>query len=232
VQLTVRDAAKLLGVTERQLYGFIDGGEIPFFRINDQYRFNQTELLEWAMTRRLSLSNAFFATEESARLPGPRLARALGAGGVFHDVPGSDRDSVLREVVARIPLATDEDRELIFGILIAREACGSTGVGDGIAIPHVRSPVVSGTSSGSITLCTLRQPVQFGAADQQPVHTLFSIVSPTIETHLQLLGRLATALHDAGFRDAVLGRALFPEIISQAERLDRAAAAEAESRPP
>jgi PTS system nitrogen regulatory IIA component len=224
VQLTVRDAAALLRLSERQLYGLIDDGEIPFFRVDDQVRFNQTELLEWAMTRRMPVSSDFFAGEASAASPGPSLGRSLAAGGIHHGVPGADRDSALREVVARMPLSTEEDRELIFGILLAREACGSTGVGDGIAIPHVRSPIVSGTSAGSVTLCTLQQPVQFGALDGHPVHTLFSIVSPTIQSHLQLLGRVASALHDAGFRSAVLRRAPAAAILREAERLDTSSA--------
>lgn len=223
MQLTVRDAAALLKISERELYGLIDDGEIPFFRVHDQVRFNQTELLEWAMTRRMPVSSAFFEGEASAAAPGPGLARALAAGGIHHGVPGADRDAALREVVARMPLSTEDDRELIFGILLAREACGSTGVGDGIAIPHVRSPIVSGTSAGSVTLCTLQQPVQFGALDGQPVHTLFSIVSPTIQSHLVLLGRVASALHDALFRGAVLRRAPAAELLREAERLDAAA---------
>ena len=49
---------------------------------------------------------------------------------------------MLRAVVARMPLADEGDRELLLDVLLAREAMGSTGVGDGIAIPHVRNPVV------------------------------------------------------------------------------------------
>ncbi len=230
MQLTVRDAAAILRISERKLYGLVDDGEIPHFRANDQVRFNQTELLEWAMTRRLPISSAFFEGEESGAAPGLSLARALAAGGIHHGVPGADRDAALREVVARMPLETQDDREMILGILLAREACGSTGVGDGIAIPHVRSPIVDGTSAGAVTLCTLQQPVQFGALDGQPVHTLFSIVSPTIQSHLMLLGRVATALHDGGFRGAVLRRAPAGELLREAERLDAAAGAHPSER--
>ena len=226
VQLTARDAAALLGITERQIYGYIDDGEIPFFRVQDQYRFNRTELLEWALTRRLPVQTAFLGDEEgtdAARTSS--LARALAAGGVHHGVPGSDRESALREVVARMPVGSDDDRELVYGILIARENCGSTAVGDGIAIPHVRSPVVSGTSAGSITLCTLEKPVAFGAPDKQPVHTIFTIVSPTIQAHLMLLGKLASALHQPAFREAVLARAPAAAILDAAERAEAGAAA-------
>lgn len=230
MQLTARDAAALLGITERQIYGYIDDGEIPFFRVQDQYRFNRTELLEWALTRRLPIQTAFLADEDGA-VRTSSLARALAAGGVHHDVPGADRESALREVVARMPVGSDDDRELVFGILIARENCGSTAVGDGVAIPHVRSPVVAGTSAGSITLCTLQKPVAFGAPDQAPVHTIFTIVSPTIQTHLQLLGKLASALHQPAFRQAVLSRAPAVAILDAAEKAESEAGTAKPSSP-
>jgi PTS system nitrogen regulatory IIA component len=217
VQLTLRDAARLLGVAEGQIYRWVDGGEIPFSRVNDQFRFNQTEILEWAVTRRLPISNPFAGEGDGS----PRLALALAVGGIHHGVVARDRTEVLRLLVGLLPLAEDE-RELLYGILAAREAAGSTAVGDGIAIPHVRSPIVAGTTAGSVTLLTLATAVPFGAPDGQPVHTVFSIVSPSVQTHLHLLGKVASALRDGAFKSAVLRRAPAAEIVREAERVEAA----------
>jgi excisionase family DNA binding protein len=54
--LTVRDAAKLLRTPEKQIYRWIDDGEIPFHKVNEQIRFHRAELLEWATARRLPIS--------------------------------------------------------------------------------------------------------------------------------------------------------------------------------
>jgi PTS system nitrogen regulatory IIA component len=69
-------------------------------------------------------------------------------------------------------------------------------------------------------LCFLEKPVEYGAVDGQPVHTIFSLVSPTIKSHLQLLAKLSWALHDQSFRDAVLRRAKAPEILAEAQRVE------------
>ena len=66
-------------------------------------------------------------------------------------------------------LPDDVDREFLYQVLLAREALGSTGIGDGIAIPHVRNPIVLHLSRPTVTLCFLEQPVDFGALDGQPV---------------------------------------------------------------
>lgn len=221
MQLTVRQAAQLLRTPERQIYRWIDEGEIPFETVNDQPRFNQAELLEWATMRRLPISEEIFRDAEGNGGPLPQLAEALERGGVHHHVRATDRESLLRAVVDCMPLGADVDREFLVSVLLAREASGSTGIGEGIAIPHVRSPVVLNGAPASITLCTLNSSVDFGAHDGQPVHTVFSIVSPTIRGHLQMVAKLAAALHDPGFKNAILQRAPAAEILKQAARLDK-----------
>jgi PTS system nitrogen regulatory IIA component len=62
--LTVRDAAKLLGIAESRIYRWVDDGDIPFLRVNDQIRFHRAELLEWATARRLPVSVEMFHDED------------------------------------------------------------------------------------------------------------------------------------------------------------------------
>ena len=72
----------------------------------------------------------------------------------------------------------------------------------------------------ALRLCFLQRPVEFGALDARPVGILFSMICPTVRFHLQLLSRLAFALHDSEFRGAVLQQASKNEILRQARRVD------------
>jgi PTS system nitrogen regulatory IIA component len=228
VKLTVREAARLLSVSESEIYRWIDDGDMPCHVVNHQPLFSRAELLEWATARRLPVSVKLFEDDDGGPEP-VRLADALERGGVHQGIRGTDRQSVLRSMVAELPLGDDQDRDLLFEVLLAREALGSTAIGDGIAIPHVRSPLVFAGSKGALALCYLESPVAFDAPDQQPVHTLFALVSPTIRGHLQLLSRLSLALLDAGFRAAVLRRADLGEIVSEARRVEEALPSDAET---
>jgi PTS system nitrogen regulatory IIA component len=221
MQLGVREAARLLRAPERQIYRWVEDGEIPCSRVNDQLRFNQTELLEWATARGIRVAEELFQTETDDS-GGAGLAAALQRGGIHHHVPGHDRDAVLAAIVERMPFITADDRELIVEMLRAREATASTAVGDGIAIPHVRSPLVMNGTPGALTLCTLDQPVDFGGQSRGAVHTIFTMMSPTVRAHIQLLAALAAALHDAEFKAAVLERRSPAEILAQARRIDAA----------
>ncbi len=218
--LTVREAAALLKATERQVYRWVDEDEIPFQRVRDQVRFNRTDLLEWATSRRLPISLQAFDADLDPEDRAPSLARALQAGGVHQDVPASDREDALRAVVERTPMPPSVDREFVLDVLLAREHTSSTAIGDGIAIPHVRQPVVAPGAPVTVSVSYLTHAVPFGAPDDKPVSTVFLIVSPTVRTHLQMLAHVARALLDAGFRGALDRRAGTQELASEAARIE------------
>ena len=140
MQLSVKDAAGVLNVSEKTIYRWIKQAVIPAYRINEQYRFNRTELLEWATSRRIQVSPTIFAEGEPSSTPLPSLLEALRAGGVAYRVSGRDQASVLQSIVEFLQLPEEVDREFLYKVLLARESLGSTGIGDGIAIPHVEEP--------------------------------------------------------------------------------------------
>ncbi len=218
--LTIKDAARLLDASERQVYRWVDEGEIPFQRVKDQLRFNRTELLEWATSRRMPIALEAFDADD-AEEPPPSLAEALRLGGVHDPVPAADRDAAIRAVVERTPMPETMDRELLVEMLLARETTSSTAIGDGVAIPHVRHPVVAPGARAVVGVSYLDRPVEFGAPDGKPVTTIFMIVSPTVRAHLQLLARLARALRDPGFRAALDRRAPARVLIEESARVER-----------
>lgn len=222
MNLTVRDAARLLRVSEKTIYRWIKDGAIPVYQISDQYRFNRAELLEWATSRRMNVSPDIFSEPESGESPPPSLGEALRAGGVYYRISGTDKASVLHAVVDVMKLPEEVDREFLYQVLLAREAMGSTGIGDGIAIPHVRNPIVLHLSRPMVTLCFLEQPVEFGSLDKHPVTTLFTLISPTVRAHLHLLSRLGYVLRDGEFKSALSKQASKDQILAMLEKAERA----------
>jgi PTS system nitrogen regulatory IIA component len=217
--LTARDAASLLDTSERQIYRWVDEGEIPHRRVKEQVRFDRTELLEWAASRRIQVSLRGFDRDDP-EAGGPSLAEALRRGGVHRELPGDDRASVLRSVVERTPLPPSSDRELVAEALLVREQSASTAIGEGVAVPHVRHPVVAPGEPCSVGVFYLSKSVPFGAPDGKPVRTVFMIVSPTVTAHLQIFARLAHALADERFAAAIARRAGLEELESEAARID------------
>jgi PTS system nitrogen regulatory IIA component len=219
MKLTVREASKLFNVSEKTIYRWVESKGLPAYRINKQFRFNQTELLEWAAAGRTNFSPDLLQEPESGSAPLPDPVHALAAGGIHYRVGGADRNSVLRSVVELLRLPDQIDREFLLEVLLAREALGSTGIGDGIAIPHARNPIVLNVERPTITLCFLENPIDFDALDGLPVTVLFTLINPTVRAHLHLLSRLAFILSDKGFREALKRQCSRDEILAEARRV-------------
>lgn len=220
MQLTVREAASYLNVDEATVRRWIRTRALPAHHVSERLHLNALEVWQWATERGVPVSRRLLDHARRAPDPVPRLAELLAVGGVHHDVGGNDRASVLREVVARLPLPADVDREFLFTVLEAREAMGSTGVGDGIAIPHVRNPILLRIAAPFVALCLLRHPVEFGALDGRPVHAMFTVISPGVPTHLRILAQLGFALRDAELRTLLTGRRPAAEILTRVQALD------------
>lgn len=220
MQLGVRDVAGLFNVSEKTVYRWVKQRKLPVYRVNEQYRFSRAELLEWATATRTGVTPQIMYEPQEEYVPQPRLHEALQAGGVHYRVGGADKASVLRAVVGIMRLPEEVDQGYLYEVLLAREASGSTGIGDGIAIPHVRNPIVLHISRPMIAVSFLEQQVDFGALDGQPVGILFTLISPTVRAHLHLLSKLAFALRDPRFKDVITRHGSRQEIYDEACRIE------------
>jgi PTS system nitrogen regulatory IIA component len=219
MHLNVREVSRLLQVSERRINGWIRRGILRADLVNHQYQLHRSDLLELASSRGVDVQAEVF---ESPEPHAPLLVDALRAGGFFRAPSGADKPTVLRGIVDTLPLPSKADREVVVDLLLAREAMGSTGIGEGIAIPHVRRPILLSGSPAAISLHLVEPPVDFGAPDDKPVFAIFLIVSPTARMHLHLLSRLSFALHDSGLRAALTRRAPSDEVIAEFRRVEDA----------
>jgi PTS system nitrogen regulatory IIA component len=220
MQVSVKEAAQMLDVSEKTIYRWIKQTVIPCYKINEQYRFNRSELLEWATAQRIKVSPDIFKESETGAGNLPSLLEAVKAGGVVYRLSGNDLGSVLQSIVDSVKLPDEVDRQFLYDVLLARETLGSTGIGDGIAIPHVRNPVVLHVVKPTVTLCFLEHPIDFKAIDGKPVGVLFTIVSPTVRAHLHLLSRIGFALHDPDLKEALRRQAPREELLELLARVE------------
>ncbi len=217
--LKVTDLAAAAGVDEKTVLNWIKNDGLPAHKQDDRYRVNRVDLLEWATNRGISIPSELFAVgTEASRLSS--VSEALELGGIFYDLPGDTPESALREVVSRLELPPGLDPEFLLQTLLAREALGSTALGNGIAIPHVRNPIVGAAGGAAISLCFLRNPIDFDAVDGKPVTILFTLVTPNVKAHLHLLAKLAFLLHDQQFQELLHRPGSEAEIMSAIRALE------------
>jgi len=227
MELTVRDVSKFLNVSESTVTRWIKHRALPSQHVGGHYRLHRVDLLEWASANQVKVSVEVFDHLEGEDESSPSLVGAMEVGGIYYGLQDTSKEAALRALVQVLPVPDGVDRELLLRLFLAREASATTAIGDGIAVPHVRNPIVLHVARPMVTLGFLERPVEFGALDGKPVQVLFSLICPTIRTHLQTLSRLSYALHDEKFKAVVTRRGECEEIMEEARRVEAALAAPA-----
>lgn len=196
MQIALREIVDVFQVSESRIQNWIDKKHMPCVKVSEQYRFNYITLLEWALKNKIHLTAELLALGEKKDHHAGVLYQALKNGGIHYDVSGATREEVLKSIVDLLPLPAKVSRGFLYDLMLSREKMMSTAVGNGIALPHVRNPVVLHIQEPIITLCFLKKPVDFKALDGKPVTIVFGLLSPSVKKHLSILARLAFCLQN------------------------------------
>lgn len=122
------------------------------------------------------------------------IQELLSPKGIFLDVPATDKPTLLRELAGRAEAGTRVPAERILAELVKREDLGSTGVGNGLAIPHVRLAEVARPTA---LFVRLQRPIDFDAVDGQGVDLVVLLVLPNAPKLAQsALASVAKAFRD------------------------------------
>lgn len=134
------------------------------------------------------------------------IANLLPIDNILLDLDASSKKRVFEQAGLLFENNAGLARSVVFDSLFAREKLGSTGLGQGIAIPHGR---IKGLKEAQGAFLRLASPVPFDSPDGKPVSLLFVLLVPeqANEQHLQILSELAQRFSDRAFREALGGAA-------------------------
>jgi PTS system nitrogen regulatory IIA component len=162
---------------------------MPSFKIKNQYYFNKAEISEWILSNKISVSKKIL---DFALTTKPvSLIELIKKGDIYYGIEGSTVEEVINDVVKKISLPASVDRESVRISLLIREVMMSTAIGEGIALPHPRNPIISDVDEESISICFLKNSIDYGALDGKPVFVLFVIISSNSKRHLEILSKLS-----------------------------------------
>lgn len=132
------------------------------------------------------------------------IATLLPASNVMVDLDVSSKKRVFEQAGLLFENNQSIARSQVFDSLFAREKLGSTGLGQGVAIPHGR---IKGLKEAVGAIIKMKQPIPFDAPDGQNVGLIFVLLVPDRATdlHLQILSELAQMFSDKPFRERLLG---------------------------
>ena len=134
------------------------------------------------------------------------LSELLSPTTIALDLKSADRDAVLSELVNQIPqlAARPDARQTLLRALREREQLHSTGIGDGIALPHARNALVGLVDEAIVVFGRHNGGIPYDAIDSVPARLFFLLVAPTVTQHLAILARLSRLLRDPKLRQNLL----------------------------
>ena len=129
-----------------------------------------------------------------------RIAQILPVDNIALDIEATSKKRLFEQIGQLFEDRAQISHTVVYDSLFAREKLGSTGLGQGIAIPHGR---IKGLTSAAAAFVRPRQAIPFDSPDGKPVSQVFVLLVPeqATEEHLQLLSELAQMLSDRAFRD-------------------------------
>lgn len=142
-----------------------------------------------------------------------RITQLLTEQTIILDLKAGTKQEVLAEMISQLDKAGKlTDSKLFQADILAREEQSTTGIGDGIAIPHAKSKAVK---SPAIGFGRSREGLDYQSLDGQPAHLFFMIAATegANDDHLEALSRLATFLMDSKFRDRMLAATTKEEVL-------------------
>ena len=142
-----------------------------------------------------------------------RILDVLDKAAVLPDLAGRDKRGVLEEISAAMAPGLGSDAEHVVQVLLEREKLGSTGIGDGIAIPHGKIP---GLRQLHLGFGRSREGIDFEAMDGQPTSLFFVLLAQegSVGDHLKMLARISRLLKDAEVRRRLLEAETAEEILT------------------
>jgi PTS system nitrogen regulatory IIA component len=132
------------------------------------------------------------------------IAELIGPGGVVANLRVTSKKQALQELAKRAAEITGQPERSVFEVLIERERLGTTGVGNGIAIPHGKLADLDRLYG---LFARLETPIDFDAIDEQPVDLICVLLAPETAgaDHLKALARVSRLLRDQAVCDKLRG---------------------------
>lgn len=131
------------------------------------------------------------------------IAKLIHRGGIFKNVEGKTPQEIYAKVCKMIDLPEGMTSEQVYSALCAREEVLSTAVGNGIALPHARAPIMKNEEDQRICVVYLKEPIDMKAPDERLVSVMFVLLTHNPQIHMKVLSSLAGLFRDSQFRKAL-----------------------------
>jgi PTS system nitrogen regulatory IIA component len=151
----------------------------------------------------------------------PSLIELIRRGGDFRIIPGDAPRDFLANLIGAIALPPPVDRTALLSAVLEREALMPTAVGNGIALPHPRNPLIAESAEQFVSIAFAERDLNWEALDGKPVRTVMLILSASPRMHLHTLSRINYFCRQKSFVELLEKRASPAEVLRMIEAAEK-----------
>lgn len=191
MDLELEDVAELLNLSEATVKKLVSDGALPAYRIQESLRFSPEEIEDWVFSQHLdgTLPPEIEAPHHSG-LMRFGLYRALYRGDCLYNESAKTKEELIEASLKPIAESLELDPAILTDLFLDRERLMPTALGHGIAVPHSRE-ILLDAHFDLVTVVFPKEPIEYGALDGEPVHSLFFLLASEETHHLHLLAKIA-----------------------------------------
>jgi len=193
MDLRKKDVAELLTVSEETIDTLVGRAGLPCYKLGGECRFNRGEIEDWLVqVLKEEKGQLPFGEGQGEQAPWQQfgLYRAIHRGDVFTGIQASSKEELIYTTMDRASDKLTLNAEVVAELFLERENLMPTALNHGIAIPHTREFLLGGLFDAVVVVYP-ETPIEWGALDNMPVHTLFFLFACDDRRHLNLLAKIA-----------------------------------------
>ncbi len=187
--LTIREVGDILQVNERTILRLIQANKIPALKVGNQWRFYPIQLENWVLNGG-KVDSSEMSQEENWE--SDQEFRVFSTNRTLLDLNVSSSEEAIEAMVGVLADTGHLlQRELYYEAVLKRERTSTTGIGNGVALPHAWHPINDLFRVPLIVSARLSDPVDFDSIDGKPVDLIFLLCAPRSRAHLKLISSMS-----------------------------------------
>lgn len=193
--MTLAETAKYLKLSEKTIHKLIRGKQIPCAKVANQWRFMRTLLDDWLMSQMQVIPQNDLSRLIEREYEYVPVSRLMDDNIITFDLKNGSKQFVLSQLVklAQKQGLVKKAPDLI-SRLLDREGLASTGIGNHVALPHLRQPQADLIDGPNIVIGISREGIDFDSIDGKPVHAVFLILTDSEVVHVRVMAKLTGIL--------------------------------------
>jgi PTS system nitrogen regulatory IIA component len=149
------------------------------------------------------------------------LAALVKRGGVYKNIAGNNPREILSNIISKLKIFNAQKKETLLQAVLERETLMSTGIENGIALPHPRTPILEDDDEPFVTLAFARNPPDWSTPDGSKVRAIFLIVSKNARQHLKVLTKINYLCQEEKFYYLLNARSSADKIITAIDESEK-----------